>query len=61
MCNVFVLLVVYIGISVGDQIIKRVVVGMSLTGYSPQQPLLCLSYARTSIFNVICRGLLYIQ
>ena len=30
MCNVF-LLVVYIGISVGDQIMKSVVVGMSLT------------------------------
>ena len=60
MCNVF-LLVVYIGISVGEQIIKRVVVMMSLTGWSPQQPLLCLSYVRTSIINIICRGLLYIQ
>jgi hypothetical protein len=31
-CAMYSLLVVYIGISVGDQIIKRVVVMMSLTG-----------------------------
>jgi len=36
----FSLLVVYIGISVGDQIIKRMVAVVSLTGCSPQQHLL---------------------